>query len=96
MPTGPWNSRPPSWNPQQPDFEEQIQRAQEALRKLFSGGHFGGGGIAMIALAALALWGASGFFRVQPDERGVVLRFGKIEREVQPGLNYGPIRSNRR
>jgi membrane protease subunit HflK len=34
------------------------------------------------------LWGFSGFFRVEPDELGVVLRFGKQTREVQPGLNY--------
>ena len=42
----------------------------------------------MLALAGLVLWGFSGFFRVQPDEHGVVLRFGKIDREVRPGLNY--------
>ena len=36
----------------------------------------------------IALWGFSGFFRVEPDELGVVLRFGKFVREVQPGLNY--------
>ena len=40
------------------------------------------------ALAAVALWGFSGFFRVEPDELGVVLRFGQEVREVQPGLNY--------
>ena len=45
-------------------------------------------GFALIALAAIVLWGFSGFFRVEPDELGVVLRFGKDVREVQPGLNY--------
>ncbi len=39
-------------------------------------------------VAVLALWGFSGFFRVEPDELGVVLRFGKYVRDVQPGLNY--------
>jgi membrane protease subunit HflK len=39
-------------------------------------------------LGVIALWGFSGFFRVEPDEVGVVLRFGKAVREVQPGLNY--------
>jgi membrane protease subunit HflK len=48
----------------------------------------GSKGFALIALAAIALWGLSGFFRVEPDELGVVLRFGKEVREVQPGLNY--------
>jgi modulator of FtsH protease HflK len=32
--------------------------------------------------------GFSGFFRVEPDELGVVLRFGQFVREVPPGLNY--------
>ena len=51
-------------------------------------GNLGGRGFALIALVAIVLWGFSGFFRVEPDELGVVLRFGKFVREVQPGLNY--------
>jgi membrane protease subunit HflK len=51
-------------------------------------GNLGGRGIALIALVLVVLWGFSGFFRVEPDELGVVLRFGKFTREVQPGLNY--------
>ena len=39
-------------------------------------------------IGALAIWGLSGFFRVQSEELGVVLRFGKHVRTVQPGLNY--------
>jgi membrane protease subunit HflK len=50
--------------------------------------NLGSRGFALIALAAVALWAVSGFFRVEPDEVGVVLRFGKFVREVQPGLNY--------
>jgi len=34
------------------------------------------------------LWLASGFYRVLPDEVGVVLRFGAYNRTTQPGLNY--------
>jgi membrane protease subunit HflK len=52
------------------------------------GGNLGGRGFALIVLGVLVLWGFSGFFRVEPDELGVVLRFGKQVREVQPGLNY--------
>lgn len=88
MPNGPWDPRRPSWNSQPPDLDEQIWRAEERLRSWFSGGHLGGRGFAMVALVGLAIWGVSGFFRVQPDEHGVVLRFGKIERQVLPGLNY--------
>ena len=42
----------------------------------------------LIVLAAVVLWGFSGFFRVEPDELGVVLRFGKYVRDAKPGLNY--------
>lgn len=45
-------------------------------------------GILLILVAALAIWGLSGFFRVQPDELGVVLRFGKYVRDEGPGLRY--------
>ena len=52
-------------------------------------GNLGGRGIALIVLAAIVLWGFSGFYRVEPDEIGVVLRFGKyVLGEVPPGLNY--------
>jgi membrane protease subunit HflK len=65
-----------------------LRRGQDRLRRFLPGGNLGGRGFALIALAAIALWGFSGFFRVEPDELGVVLRFGKEVREVQPGLNY--------
>jgi membrane protease subunit HflK len=65
-----------------------LRRGQDRLRRVLPGGNMGGKGFALIALAAVALWGFSGFFRVEPDELGVVLRFGKEVREVQPGLNY--------
>jgi membrane protease subunit HflK len=87
MPTGPWGPNPSPWNPQQPDFEEYIRRVQDKLKARFVG-NFGGRGIATIVLAGVVMWGFSGLFRVQADEHGVVLRFGKIERIVQPGLNY--------
>jgi membrane protease subunit HflK len=64
-----------------------LRRSQEKLRHLIPG-NLGGRSIAMIAVAAIVLWGFSGFFRVEPDELGVVLRFGSFVREVQPGLNY--------
>ncbi|MGC2123894.1 MAG: FtsH protease activity modulator HflK, partial [Xanthobacteraceae bacterium] len=84
---GPWGSGPQSQGPKQPDLEEFLRRSQDKLRGLLPG-NLGGRGIALIALILLALWGMSGFFKVEPDEIGVVLRFGKFVREVQPGLNY--------
>jgi len=84
---GPWGSGPQSQGPRPPDLEDLLRRGQDRLRTLLPG-NFGGRGFAVVALIAVALWGLSGFFRVEPDEIGVVLRFGKFVREVQPGLNY--------
>src|SRR5207247_6489008 len=85
---GPWGSGPQSSGPTPPDLEELLRRSQDKLRTVLPGGSFGGRGFALIALAVIALWGFSGFFRVEPDELGVVLRFGKYVRAAQPGLNY--------
>ena len=89
-PKGPWGSGPqPSGGggSRPPDLEEILRRSQDRLRS-FMPGNLGGRGIALIVLVVVVLWGFSGFFRVEPDELGVVLRFGKFTREVQPGLNY--------
>src|SRR5262249_33600208 len=80
---GPWGSGPRG---PPADFEEFLRRGQDRLRGLMPGNL--GGRVALIAVAALVLWGFSGFFRVEPDELGVVLRFGQFVREVPPGLNY--------
>ncbi|MFL5064816.1 MAG: FtsH protease activity modulator HflK [Xanthobacteraceae bacterium] len=85
---GPWGSGPQSSGPTPPDLEELLRRSQDKLRTVLPGGNLGAKGFALIALAALAIWGFSGFFRVEPDELGVVLRFGKYVRDAKPGLNY--------
>ncbi|WP_442899695.1 FtsH protease activity modulator HflK [Falsiroseomonas bella] len=64
-----------------------IRQAQDAVRRWLPRGT-GGKGIALIGLVLVALWAASGFYRVDPDEQGVVLRFGAFERTAPPGLNY--------
>lgn len=51
----------------------------------FSGG---GKGLFLLFGVVIILWLLTGFYRVQPDEQGVVLRFGKWVRIDQPGLNY--------
>jgi modulator of FtsH protease HflK len=86
---GPWGSGPQPSGPTPPDLEEMLRRGQDKLRRVLPGsGNLGGKGFALLGLAVIALWGFSGFFRVEPDELGVVLRFGQVVREVQPGLNY--------
>jgi membrane protease subunit HflK len=48
---------------------------------------FGGiGGIVILMLAVVLLW--SSWFTVQPEETGVVQRFGKVVRTEGPGLHF--------
>jgi membrane protease subunit HflK len=96
---GPWGGggRGPGNTP--PDLDELIAKVQAYLRGLLPRGFGGGGprgrsgfsggrGLALIAVIGVAVWLASGFYRVQPDEQGVVLRFGAYDRTTLPGLNY--------
>jgi modulator of FtsH protease HflK len=85
---GPWGSGPQQSGPTPPDLEEFLRRSQDKLRTVLPGGNLGGKGLAIIVLAAVVIWGFSGFYRVDPDELGVVLRFGKYVRDAKPGLNY--------
>lgn len=87
-PKGPWGSGPQSQGPKPSDLEDILRRGQDRIQNLMPGGHMSGMGIALIVIAGIAIWLLSGFFRVQPDELGAVLRFGKHVRTVQPGLNY--------
>ena len=87
-PRGPWGTGTPPGGPN-PNLEDLIRRGQDRLQSFMPGGNFGATGILIVVLAGVALWLAYGsLFRVQPDELGVVLRFGKHVRDVQPGLNY--------
>jgi modulator of FtsH protease HflK len=87
-PKGPWGSGPQSSGPTPPDLEDLLRRSQDKLKSVLPGGGLGGKGIALIALAGIVVWGFSGFFRVEPDELGVVMRFGAYVRDARPGLNY--------
>src|SRR5689334_2533138 len=84
--SGPGGPRGRGPNP--PNIEEILRRSQDRLRGMFPGGFRAGAGIAVAIIAVVVLWLASGFYRVLPDEVGVVLRFGAYNRTTQPGLNY--------
>ena len=80
-----------------PDLDAIVARLQDQVRRFVPGGPGGpglrggrGNGrlLSLLALAAAAIWLASGFYRVQPDQQGVVLRFGAFQRTTLPGLNY--------
>lgn len=47
-----------------------------------------GGGVGLVVLAALALWLGSGFYTVDASQRGVVLRFGKLQEVTNEGLRW--------
>ncbi|MBE0488326.1 MAG: FtsH protease activity modulator HflK [Halomonas sp.] len=44
----------------------------------------------LLIVVALAIWAATGFYLVDQSERGVVLRFGKFQEVVSPGLHWNP------
>jgi membrane protease subunit HflK len=83
-----------------PDLDEALKKLQEKLGGLFGGGGSSGGGggsagvsgamLGVIAAGALLVWGLMGFYQIDQQERGVVLRFGSYLETVQPGLQWNP------
>jgi modulator of FtsH protease HflK len=85
---GPWGPRQGSGG-QQPDLEEILRRSQDRLRQAMPGGRMGGPFAVLLAVVGAIVIVFFGFtVRVQPDELGVVLRFGKYIRQLPPGLNF--------
>jgi membrane protease subunit HflK len=82
----PW-SRGPSGGA--PDFEDMLRRGQDRVRNLIPGGLGPRRVAALIAGAAVVLWGLSGLYIVQPGERGVPLVFGEFfGPPTDPGLHW--------
>ncbi|WP_395896981.1 FtsH protease activity modulator HflK [Avibacterium sp. 20-126] len=82
-----------------PDLEEVFSNLLKKLGGGQNGGnHHGGKGasfglgklLPIAAVIGVIVWGVSGFYTVKEAERGVVLRFGELEKIVQPGLNWRP------
>lgn len=89
-----------------PDLDEALKKFQNKLNSMLggrgkrggNGGGSGGGGKprnvfalpGLLLIVALAIWAASGFYLVDQAERGVVLRFGKYQETVTPGLQWNP------
>jgi len=85
---GPWGRGGGAGGGQPPDLEELLRKGQDRLRKFLPSGWGGGRGIVIAVVAAVLLWLGSGFYRVQPDEQGVVLVFGKLQYTTGPGLAW--------
>jgi modulator of FtsH protease HflK len=91
----PWGA--PNKNNKQPssntpdDMEDLAKKFQDGLKNMFGGSSKTPDvkkPITLFIIGAIAVWALSGFYRVDADEQGVVLRFGKYTNMTQPGLNY--------
>ncbi|OIV47492.1 HflK protein [Sodalis sp. TME1] len=81
-----------------PDLDDIFRKLS---RKLSGFGNKGGGSgtgapgrsgryISLAVAAVVVIWAGSGYYTIKEAERGVVLRFGKFDHLVQPGLNWKP------
>jgi len=87
-PRGPKNTgggRGPGGVP--PDLDELIRRGRDTLKNIIPSS--GGGSSWMLPVALLgAFWLYNSIYQVQPDENGIVLRFGAYARTASPGLHF--------
>lgn len=97
----PWGNNNRGGNNQgPPDLDEVFSKLSQKLGGKFGGGKSGGNGpsigggsaigLGVVLVIAVAFWVFSGFYTVGEAERGVVLRLGKYDRMVDPGLNWKP------
>jgi len=89
---GPWGQGPNRprgrGNGGPPDLEEIFRRGQDQLKNVVPGG-FNGGVAAIIGLLVVGFVLINSIYTVQPDERGVEMRFGRPKEEISmPGLHY--------
>jgi membrane protease subunit HflK len=90
----PWNRPQQSQN----DLDDVLRNLQRRLAALFGRGAGGGGGgqssqsfargLGTVVVLIAAIWISSGMYRVDAQERAVVLRFGKYHATVGPGYSW--------
>jgi modulator of FtsH protease HflK len=89
---GPWGTGPSGGGGgKPPNFDDILRRGQDRLRGLVpgqGGGQVGGRGLALIVLAALVVWAATGIYTVRPEEVGVNSIFGRFSGLSKEGLSY--------
>ncbi|MCP8688139.1 FtsH protease activity modulator HflK [Marinobacterium sedimentorum] len=85
-----------------PDLDEALRKLQDKLNSIFgkvnTGGGGGGGGASssgsgflwVLLVVVVLAWAGMGFYTVDQQERGVVLRLGKYYDTVNPGLQWNP------
>jgi membrane protease subunit HflK len=80
--------------PPETDLDDLFKKGQEKFNQFFGTGSWQPGTtppvrlLSLIGLVILGLWLSTGFYTVQPDEQGIVMRFGEYSRTTMPGLNY--------
>ena len=80
---GPSWGGPPRGPGGRPPFDPHA--FADRLRGLIPGT---GRGLGLLFIGCAAVWLATGFYRVEPDELGLIQRFGAYDRSTPPGLNY--------
>lgn len=88
---GPWGRGPNGGNFDNNDLDKLITNLKNSFGRFSPkspNGKVSKKNWAIIVLIALAIWGATGVYRVQPDEQGIVLRFGEYIRSTPDGLHY--------
>jgi membrane protease subunit HflK len=79
----------PSRRPPQDPLGQLIDLSEKLRERLGEAGRGGPRFSPWLVLGlALLAWVLSGIYIVAPDQRGVVLRFGKVVRETDPGPHY--------
>jgi membrane protease subunit HflK len=96
----PWGNRPDRGAA---DLDEALRNLQRRLGGLFGGGGGGGAGggnadggggalrgfgAGTVVLVLLAVWAATGLYKVDAAERAVVTRFGQYVGTTEPGLRW--------
>jgi membrane protease subunit HflK len=96
----PWGGKGGNQGP--PDLDEVVKKLQDKFGGLFGGGRSSSGGssssaggtgpgsktVSLVIAIALLVWMATGFYIVQPAQRGVVLRFGAYSETTEPGPHW--------
>jgi membrane protease subunit HflK len=82
---GPWGQGG-GQNPK--DVDAALRQMKDAWRRMVPTGGGGARSFALLALVFVIVWAGTGFYRVNPQQQGVVLRFGEWVRTSPPGLHY--------
>lgn len=86
---GPWGSGPrKGGGGTPPEFEDILRQGRERFSQMVPGGFGGKRAWTLGLIIFVALWLLSGFYRVNPQQQGVVLRFGEWISTTSPGLHY--------